>query len=135
MCRELPRAENLLSLIELKQTFPGATHPQVLVLVLKDVVDIRSREVMLSSAALHSLQCLATLRDDEQSAPRSTDINISGMVDHGYPHRYVGTNSGKVKTSIRELCRNIVIAQYAISAHSEESPGIGTEECHNRPIR
>ena len=66
--RELPCSESVLALIELEQPFSEATHPQVMVLVLKDIVDICGRKVIFPAFTLHTMQRIATLWDNEQTA-------------------------------------------------------------------
>ena len=118
---ELPCVEGLLTLVQLEQSFLVAAHPQVLVFVLKNIVDVCRRQVVLRTAVGHLLQRVAAFRNHQQSAARRSKIDIPCMVDERSANRYLTVERAQVVTGIGHLARSIVIAQDSVHAYSQKT--------------
>ena len=134
LCRKLPRLEGRLALVQLEQSFLVAADPQVVVFVLEDMVDVGRGQVVLGGVAGHLLQRLAAFGDDEQSAPRRTEIDVAGMVDERSSYRHLAVERTHVVAGVGQFARGIVVAQDAVHADGQESPAVAAQEPYYRSV-
>ena len=104
----------------LEQTFLITANPQIVILILKEMIDIGRTQVVSGIATRNLLQCPASFGYIEQSTSGSTQIKITCTIHQGTTDRHLRIQGFHVVTRIGQLPSGIVITQNTIETDDQE---------------
>ena len=121
LLREAPRVEGFLALAELVESLFVATYPQVVVLVLDDVVDEGGAEVHLAAEATRWFHLAFAVSYQEGTVLRGAEVEVSPVVEGGVVDGGTATVYAEVVARIRYAVGAVVVIDDAVHADDEQN--------------